>query len=231
MWNSSTVAHWCKTISIHRIHRATSSVCFIWRYLAILYLAAYVGVFGYRTLYIYDSIYIYTNCWICIYIYRYVFGIYLHIFYSNWHCFFNSWNLLRCWFQPRRIIFERMSIMRRDCTHDDHISYIIVRGTYILNYHYILIIIIYYYNQIVSYIYIYILYIYIYIIYIHIYIYVYIYIYICIYIYMYIYWYVISHCFPKTNTMEKNLPKIPTLTNGSVAVGIPHILWHAQILA
>ena len=46
------------------------------------------------------------------------------------------------------------------------------------------------------------------------------YIYMCIYIY----WYVISHCFPKTNTMEKNLPKIPTLTNGSVAVGIPHIL-------
>ena len=207
MWNSSTVAHWCKTTSIHRIHRATSSVCFIWRYLAILYLAAYVGVFGYRTLYIYMTVYIYTPTveyvYICIYIYRYVFGIYLHIFYSNWHCFFNSWNLLRCWFQPRRIIFERMSIMRRDCTHDDHISYIIVRGTYILNYHYILIIIIYYYNQIVSYIlYIYILYIYTYI---------YIYVYICIYVlvYIYIYWYVISHCFPKTNTMEKNLPRFP----------------------
>ena len=25
-----------------------------------------------------------------------------------------------------------------------------------------------------------------------------------IYTYVYIYWYVISHCFPKTNTMEKN---------------------------
>ena len=105
MWNSSTVAHWLLTISIHRIHRATSSV-FIWRYLAILYLAAYVGVFGYRTLYIYiwQYIYIYTPTveYVYIYIYKYVFGIYLHIFYSNWHCFFNSWNLPRCWFQPRR---------------------------------------------------------------------------------------------------------------------------------
>lgn len=89
-------------------------------------------------------VYIYThqllNVYIYIHIYRCVFGIYVHIFYSNWHCFFNSWNLPRCWFQPRRIIFERMSIdnMSRDCTNDVHISYIIVRGSYIMNYHYIL---------------------------------------------------------------------------------------------
>ena len=146
MWNSSTVAHWCKTISIHRIHRATSSAFFIWRYLAILYLAAYVGVFGYRTLYIY----IYTNCWIyvCIYIYTQI---------CIWHIFvyilFKLTLLLQLLKPPAvlvstaAIIFERMSIdnMSRDCTNDVHISYIIVRGTYIyiLNYHYILIIIIY----------------------------------------------------------------------------------------
>ena len=80
MWNSSTVAHWCKTISIHRIHRATSSVCFIWRYLAILYLAAYVGVFGYRTLYIYMTVYIYTPTVEYVYIYTDMYLAYICIY-------------------------------------------------------------------------------------------------------------------------------------------------------
>lgn len=165
-------------------------------YIAFSSICWYVYIYTHQLLNVYIYIYIYTDVYLA---YMCIYSIQTDIASSTLET-------------SRGAGFNRGGSSLKGCpsiTWAETVLMMFIFHILLLEDHTLWIIIIYYYNQIVSYTYIYG--------YIHVYIYV--------YIFMYIY---ILACyfslFPKTNSMEKNLPTIPTLTNGSVPVGIPKIV-------